>query len=104
MKLTTHLIAGIPGQPETHASVAGDTITIDGVEYPLGALQEGDEGTMEGETPFVGSITREADEIACSIIWRYDPATAEPVQPTVPPVLTVTDGPIPDPITRRAAE
>lgn len=104
MKITIHLVAGLPGQSETVASVSGDTLTVDGTEYALGALQEGDEGTLEGDTPFVGPVTREGGEIVCSIIWRYDPATAEPVQPAVAQVLTVTSGPIPDPITRRAVE
>ena len=102
MKITIHALAGLPGQSETMASVSGDVLTVDNVEYELGALQEGDEGTMEGETPFVGSVTRQNGEIACAIIWRYDPATAEPVQPAEAPVRIVSAGPVPDPITRRA--
>ena len=104
MQIRIHPVAGLPGQSETVASVSDDTLTVDGVEYALGALQEGDEGTMAGDTPFVGPVIREGGEIVCSIIWRYDLATAEPVQPAVAPVLTVAAGPIPDPITRRAAE
>ena len=104
MQIRIHPVAGLPGQSETVASVSDDTLTVDGVEYALGVLQEGDEGTLEGDTPFIGPLTREAGEIVCSIIWRYDPATAEPVQSDVAPVVTVAAGPIPDPITRRLAE
>ena len=90
MKITIHPVAGLPGQSETVASVSGDTLTVDGVEYALGALQEGDEGTLEGDTPFVGPVTREGGQIACGIIWRYDLATAEPVQPAVTPVSSLS--------------
>lgn len=89
---------------ETAASVAGDTLTVDGVDYDLSAVQEGDTATVEGDAPFVGPITREGGEIVCAMLWSYDPASAEANQPDVAPVLTVTSGPVPDPVTRRAAE
>lgn len=101
MKLTIHLQAGLPSDPETTASVAVDTLTIDGVDYDLSPVPEGGEATPEEESPFVGIITRENGEIICEILWRYDGATAEPDQGYELPVVTVTSGEVPDPVARK---
>ena len=101
MKLTLHMQAGLPGDTETTASVAGDILAIDGVEYDLSPVPEGGQAVPEGASPFVGFITRAGGEIAAEILWRYDPATADPDQGGQIPVVTVTAGTLPDPVTRR---
>tara|TARA_R100001230_G_C5675849_1_gene181489 strand:- start:816 stop:1154 length:339 start_codon:yes stop_codon:yes gene_type:complete len=101
MKLTLHMQAGLPGDSETAASVSGDTLTVNGVAYDLSPVPEGGEATPEGESPFVGAITRTNGEIHAAILWRYDSATAEPDQPPVHPVVTITSGDVPDPVLRK---
>lgn len=101
MKLTLHMQAGLPGDPETTASVAGDILTVNGVAYDLSPVPEGGEATPEGESPFVGAITRENGEPVAAILWRYDGATADPNQGTELPVATITSGNVPDPVLRK---
>jgi hypothetical protein len=103
MKLHTHPQAGLPGQPEIAASVAGDVLTIDGIAYDLSAVPEGGEARPEGDHPFLGAIRREAGEIVATILWRYDAALAAPEQPRNPAhwIISVTDGPVPSPIIKR---
>ncbi|MEX5600755.1 hypothetical protein [Pseudophaeobacter sp. C1-32P7] len=101
MQITFNCIAGMPGQPETSASVSGDTITVDGVAYDLSAMPEGGYAEPEGEHPFVGQIARIGGELHLSLRWIYDTATAEPIQPAAAPVLAVAAGEVPDPITRK---
>ena len=100
MKITCLCIAGLPGQTETTASVAGDTLTVDGVAFHLSAVPEGGFAEPEGDHPFSGKIDRIGGALHLSLHWSYDAATAEPIQPATPPVLSVTAGPVPDPITR----
>ena len=96
MKLTTSAQAGLPGTPETTASVAGDVLTVNGITYDLSLVPEGGEATPEGDHPFIGTITRTNGEIVATIIWSYGPgaATNQPVDPAYW-VITLTDGPIP---------
>jgi hypothetical protein len=101
MKITLHMQAGLPGDPETTASVAGDILTVDGVDYDLSPVPEGGQAVPEGESPFVGAITRTNGEVVCEMLWRYDGATAEPEQAYEIPVVTVTNGDVPDPVTRK---
>jgi len=101
MKLTLHMQAGLPGAAETTASVAGNILTVDGVEYDLSPVPEGGQAVPEGQSPFVGFITRAGGEIVAEMLWRYDAATAEPDQGVQSPVVTVTAGALPDPVTRR---
>lgn len=101
MKLTLHLQAGLPGDPETTSSVAGDNLTVDGSAYDLSPVPEGGEVTPEGESPFVGAITRQNGEIHAAILWRYDARTAEPNQGTALPVVSITSGDVPDPVLRK---
>ncbi|UWS78524.1 hypothetical protein N1037_14745 [Phaeobacter sp. G2] len=100
MKIACICIAGLPGQPETTASVNGDTLTVDGVAYDLSSVPEGGFAEPEGDHPFVGRIERTGGVLLLSLRWHYDTATAEPIQPATAPVLTVTSGPVPDPVTR----
>ncbi|MEE2634086.1 MAG: hypothetical protein VX940_07260 [Pseudomonadota bacterium] len=103
MQITCTCIAGLPGQPETTASASGDVITVDGVAYDLSAIPEGGFAEPEGDHPFVGQITRIGGELHLSLRWIYDTSTAEAHQPSVTPVLSVTEGAVPDPITRKPA-
>lgn len=103
MQITCTCIAGLPGQPETAASVSGDTITVNGVAYDLSAIPEGGFAEPEGDHPFTGRITRIGGELHLSLRWIYDTGSAEPIQPAAAPVLAVTEGAVPDPITRKPA-
>ena len=103
MKITCICIAGLPGQPETTASVIGDTLTVDGVAYDLSSVPEGGFAEPEGDHPFVGRIERTGGVLGLSLRWRYDTATANPIQPTDAPVLSVVAGAVPDPIIRKPA-
>ncbi|MEX5599161.1 hypothetical protein [Pseudophaeobacter sp. C1-32P7] len=103
MKISFNCIAGLPGQHETSASVSGDTITVDGVAYDLSAVPEGGFAEPDGEHPFFGQIARIGGELHLSLLWFYDAATAEVHQPAAAPVLAVTEGEVPDPITRKPA-
>ncbi|SHF67709.1 hypothetical protein SAMN05444339_11043 [Loktanella atrilutea] len=105
MKLTLSPILGLPGMPETIASIDGDVLTIDGTAYDLSAVPEGGEATPTGEHPFVGSIIRTDGEIIATIMWTYGAgaADAQPADPTHWTV-TVTDGPVPTPIVKEQAE
>jgi hypothetical protein len=100
MQITCSLIAGLPGQTETAASVAGDTLTVGGTAFDLSAVPEGGFAESGGDHPFVGRIERTGGVLHLALRWHYDAATAEPIQPAAAPVLTVTAGPVPDPITR----
>lgn len=103
MQVTCTCVAGLPGQPETTASVSGDTITVDGVAYDLSAVPEGGFAEPEGDHPFAGRIERIGGELQLSLLWHYDTATAEAHQPASAPVLAATEGAVPDPITRKPA-
>jgi len=105
MKLTISPVAGLPGANETTASVAGDTLTLDGVPYDLSAVPEGGEATPEGDDhPFVGTITRTNGEIHAAIRWVYGD-DADRDQPNDPAhwVVTVGDGPLPSPVVKMPA-
>lgn len=104
MLITFFCCAGLPGQPETAASVAGDTLTVDGVDYDLSTVPDGGFAEPEGDHPFVGRFKRTDGVLSLSLCWRYDTVTAEAHQPGTAPVLMITDGAVPDPITRKPAE
>lgn len=101
MEITCLCIAGLPGQPETTASVSGDVITVAGTAYDLSAVPEGGFADPEGDHPFAGRITRIDGVLHLSLRWTYDTATAEPIQPAAAPVLSVPAGAVPDPVTRK---
>ena len=102
MKIQLHAIAGLPGAAETEITVDGDIVTYDGTDYDLSAVPEGGEAWPEGESPFVGVITRKGGEIACGLLFSYDAATAMPHQNPDPAhwVVTVTSGAVVAPIAR----
>ena len=101
MKLIFSPIMGLPGAPETVASVAGDVLTVDGIEYDLSAVPEGGEAIPEGDHPFLGSITRNGGEIIAMLVWTYGPDAAA-VQPADPDhwQLSVTSGAVPSPVVK----
>jgi hypothetical protein len=101
MNLTISPAAGLPGQPETTASVSGDVLTVDGTPYDLSAVPEGGEAIPAGDHPFIGAITRSGGEIAAHIRGVYGD-DAERSQPTDPAhwVLIVSDGPVPMPFVK----
>ena len=103
MKITLHARAGLPGQPETTATVSGDTITVDGTPYDLSPVPEGGEATPQGDDhPFIGKITRVDGVIHCGVRVRYDD-TAERNQPTDPAhwIVDVSSGPVEIPAIRK---
>lgn len=97
---------GLPGQPETMVSVAGDTITVDGTAYDLSAIPDGGEATPGGDDhPFASSITRENGVIHATVrvVLGSDAATDQPTDPahwTIPNA----DGPVIIPAVRIAQE
>ncbi len=103
MQIELKPIAGLPGQPETEITVAGDTITVDGVAYDLSAVPEGGEATPEGDHPFHGTITRVGGVIVCAVRCTYDASISEPNQPTDPAhwSLTAASGPVAFPVIRK---
>lgn len=102
MHITFSLIAGLPGQADDTASVSADVLTHNGIAYDLSAIQDGDSAEPQGEGhPFIGEIERIGGVLHLNLRWQYDAATAEPNQPPERPVLTVSDGQIPDPVIRR---
>ncbi|UWQ77390.1 hypothetical protein [Leisingera sp. M658] len=103
MKVTCICMAGLPGQPETSASVSGDVITVDGVPYDLSAVPDGGFAEPEGENhPFIGRIERIDGGLHVRLRWIYSDATAEPHQPAVQPAFLAIIGPVPDPIVRKS--
>ncbi|KIC22430.1 hypothetical protein [Leisingera sp. ANG-Vp] len=104
MRITFSPIAVPEGGQETIGSVSVDVITVDGVAYDLSGEPEGGYAEPEGEHPFAGRIARVDGELRVPLQWRYSRATAERAQPRENPVVVVADGPIPDPILRKAEE
>ncbi len=101
MHITFELTAAVPGQSSDTGSVSGDVLVHNGDAFDLSAIQEGESALPEGNHPFVGAIERVGGVLQFRLRWQYDTQTAEPNQPSEPPVLTVSDGPIPDPVIRR---
>ena len=102
MHLTISPIRGLPGQPETALSVAGDMLTCDGVAYDLSSVPEGGEGWPEGDTPIIGPIRR-IDGVIHATIRVTLGDDALPSQPIDPAhwVLPDASGPITIPAARK---
>ena len=100
MKITVHLSAALPGQPDTTMSVSGDVASVSGVAYDLSGVPEGGSAVPGGDHPFVGTIKRVGGQIEVSVLWSYDPATASPDQGSEHPVFVTTSGAVPDPVQR----
>lgn len=97
MNLTLSPQQGLPGQPEMALFVAGETLTIDGVDYDLSAVPEGGEGVPD-EGPFVGCITRQSGVLHVTISARMgDDAAPDQGGPWV---IEGPSGDVPIPYTR----
>jgi hypothetical protein len=81
---------GLPGQADTTLHVAGDVLTIDRADYDLSPVPEGGQGWPEGDTPFVGPITRTGGVIHATVIVRLGD-TAAPDQPADPAHWVIPD-------------
>lgn len=98
MILTLSPQRGLPGDPETVLSVAGDVLTIDGTDYDLSAIPEGGEGEWP-DSPLVGVITRQSGVIHATVLVRLGD-TAAPDQPDSPWTVEA-DGPVTIPAARK---
>jgi len=101
MKLTLHLIAGLPGQDETTAAVAGDVLTVNGVAYDLSSVPDGGRAEATGEHPFAGPIARIDGAIHAPLTWYYDGASALEDQGEEHPIADIANGPVRGPVTRK---
>lgn len=101
MHLTLSPIRGLPGQPETTLSVAGDVLTIDGTAFDLSPVPEGGEGWPDGDHPFIPPIRR-ADGVIHATVMVLLGDTAASDQPRDPAIWTIAnaDGPVAIPATR----
>jgi hypothetical protein len=104
MKITIHVIAGLPGCVEPVVSVNGDVLTYSGIDYDLSDVPVGGVGEPEGDHPFIGPITRPLDEINAAVIWQFDPVTALSDQGSSHPVFDIENGPLPDPVRRSVSD
>ena len=93
MHLILSPLRGLPGQPETLLSVAGDVLTCDGIAYDLSAVPEGGEGWPEGDHPFIGALRREGGVIHATVRVTLG-ATADPMQPASPWIIPAASGPV----------
>lgn len=97
MRITPVLMAGNIGCTPTAVSVSGDVLTIDGIDYDLSAIGEGEIGEWD-DSPIIGTVTRTGGEIICSIIYLYDPSYGPNV--AAPSEAVITSGALPDPVVR----
>jgi hypothetical protein len=105
MQIIIHPTANLPGAPDDVVSVAGDTITVNGVAFDLSSVPADGEGIPGGEHPFAGVIRREGGVLIVPLVVRYDTATALSDQPTDPAhwVVTLKTGALPDRVARKTA-
>lgn len=100
MQLILSPVRGLPGQPETVLSVAGDVLHVDGQAYDLSPVPEGGLAEPGGAHPFIGPITREGGTLHATVrVLLGDSAT--PDQPGSPWPVSVADGPVPIPASRQ---
>lgn len=105
MNLILSPIRGLPGQPETVLSVAGDVLTCDGVAYDLSPVPEGGRGVPDaaGGHPFLGPILRSGGTL-CATVRVVLGDDAHPVQPLEGWQVSVSAGGVPLPVRRRDEE
>lgn len=99
MHLTLSPQVGLPGQPETTIHVAGDVLTVDGVDHDLSPVPEGGEGDWE-DSPLSGPIRREGGVIRATVLVRLG-ETAESNQPDSPWTLPDASGAVTIPAIRK---
>lgn len=68
------ILSPVASNKTTTVSLDGLILTIDGIPYDLSVIPIG--GQAEGETPFIGIVTREVSTIQ----YHYDSQLAEPGQ------------------------
>lgn len=101
----SHHQFGLPGQPETMLSLAGDMLTVDGVPYDLSSVPEGGEAVPEGtDHPFVDTITRQDGVIYATVRVRLGDTAADH-QPVDPAhwQIEAGEGPVEIPALRKPA-
>lgn len=96
------ILSPVAGNKTTTVSVSGLVLTIDGVEYDLGAIPDGGQADAEEGSPFVGTLTRDS----VTIRYEYDSMKAEPNQSTDWDDYTfdVVEGEVPCPIIWKFAQ
>jgi hypothetical protein len=102
MHLTLSPQVGLPGQPEMTIHVAGDVITVDGVEFDLSPVPEGGEAWPEGAHPFAGPITRAGGVLHLTLVARLGDTAADD-QPDSPWIIEDASGDVTIPAARREA-
>lgn len=101
MKLILSPMRGLPGQAETTLSVAGDVLTVDGVDYDLSPVPEGGEAVAD-EGPFVGPIRRQGGviEATVQVVLGDDAAAVQSADPA-DWTLRVAAGAVAIPVARK---
>ena len=96
------ILSPIASNKTTSVSVSGLTVTVDGTEYDLSVIPVGGQAEADGNSPFIGTVTRES----VTIRYEYDTQLAEPNQSTdlADYTFDVTAGEVPCPIKWRVAE
>ena len=96
------ILSPISSNKTTAVSVNGLTVTVDGIDYDLSVIPESGQAEAGENSPFIGTVTREA----VTIRYEYDSKLAEPDQSTDWDDYTfdVTVGDVPCPIKWRAVE
>lgn len=92
------ILSPLASSHTTDVSVSGDVITVDGQSYDLSGIPEGHQ--VDAESPAAGIIKRVNGEIEVTILYFYASHLAELEQsPDIADyTFTVTDGPVPCPI------
>ena len=103
MNLTLSPVRGLPGQPETQISVAGETLSVDGVVHDLSMIPEGGRFVPDpGDHPFLGSIRRDGGVLRLTLrVCLDDRAMADQPQDPAHWTLIGAEGPVDLPIHRR---
>jgi CO/xanthine dehydrogenase Mo-binding subunit len=93
MKIT---LSPVGGNTTTIVEVDGLVVKVDGVPYDLSVIPEGGEAQGQEDSPFIGTVTRDA----CTIFYKYDLERAEQMQSVDPAdyVFEITSGEVPCPI------
>ena len=72
------ILSPIASDHTTTVSVNGLILTIDGQEIDLSVIPEGGVAEPDDDSPFIGSVTRDA----VTIRYHYESSKAEPYQST----------------------
>ena len=96
------ILSPIASNKTTNVSVNGLTVTVDGTDYDLIVIPEGGKAEADGNSPFIGTVTREQ----VTVRYEYDSQLAEPDQSTDWNDYTfdIESGDVPCPIKWRVAE